>query len=74
MRRRRTLIWQQGQRIPEIKMIQDALEAEGKMVDGQCIVPDDFFTRLNAKLNERKGPSILDRLLRNEEDCDDCSD
>lgn len=46
----------------DIKMIQDALAREAKMVDGQCVVPGDFFDRLNAALNP-PGPSVFDMLL-----------
>lgn len=48
----------------EIKMIQDALAKEGRFENGQCVVPDDFFERLNAQLNQRQGPSILEQLLQ----------
>lgn len=49
----------------DIKTIQDALEAEGKPDGfGGVIVPEDFFQRLNAKLNERQGPGIIEQLLQ----------
>jgi hypothetical protein len=57
----------------DIKTIQDALAREGRIEGDRCVVPGDFFLRLNAKLNERTGPSILDRILANE-DSDSCSD
>ena len=47
----------------EIKNIQDAVQQEGRMEGGACVVPDDFFKRLNASLNPpQSGPSILDRI------------
>jgi hypothetical protein len=49
----------------DIKKIQDAVLAEGKMDGGVCVVPDDFFTRLNASLNPpRQGESLIDRIIR----------
>lgn len=46
-----------------ILTIEKAFTAEGKIVDGQCIVPADFFIRLNAKLNEGR-KTTLDDLIR----------
>lgn len=49
----------------DIKLIQDALAKEGRFENGQCVVPDDFFDRLNAALNPpRQGPSIIEQLLQ----------
>jgi hypothetical protein len=49
----------------DLKKIRETVRAEGVMVDGQCVVPDDFFDRLNASLNPpRQGEGLIDRIIR----------
>ena len=47
----------------EIKMIQKALKDEGRMENGQLVVPNDFFNRLNAALNSTPRRSVIDMIL-----------
>ena len=47
----------------DIKLMQDMLEAEGKMEGDTMVVPNDFFQRLGEAINPPGQRSTLDLLM-----------